>query len=764
MVVALAIVSTQVVPSSASPRTQQKRKQQKNESEARFDRSDTARDDGQHGGEDGHLPRSRKNVSLLGRADIENPGPGRVADVSAFGNYAYLTVRDPEGCSDAGVAIFDISDPTSPSRVGFIEATEGSFPGEGSDILDMHTSEFTGQVLLFNNEICDEAGEGGVSLWDVTNPLHPVVLSANAGDDDPGGAIGQFNEIHSAFGWQAGNRAFVVMTDNDEFEDVDIMEITDPRNPVLVGEFDLNDFGVLQDDAPLGASSFLHDMTVKRINGTWTMLLSYWDGGWVLLDVDDPANPRFIRDSDYANTDPLTGFTPPEGNAHQAEFSPQDQFVIGTDEDFAPYRIETLEITSGPNPESFEAVAVGGGASPALLPDKRLNGPTVYGGYGCPPEDYPGATPVPQRSNFDLDLAPGEEAILVLQRGPSEDPSEPLTTACFPGEKANEAIEAGWDAVVLVNRHLGSPDADSAFCGSGAFPSEPPIVTACTTHEAFHKMFNSEPVYDLPYNPAEEPQIGDEGERVNATAVFDGWGYVRLLERRTMEEIDAYAIDEGLDEDFATGFGNLTVHEVAVDPFKSGLAYLSYYAGGIRVIRYGTQGIREVGHYIGAGGNDFWGVEAHRLPGTHRTLILGSDRDSGLWIFGFTGGRGGGPVRLSADLTGAQEEPGPGDADGTGTALLKLGRNAGEVCYRLSWEHIANPTAAHIHEAPAGQAGGVVVTLFNQTVTHSGIQRCVKNVDPSLIDDIVEDPDGYYVNVHNQAFPGGAIRGQLHMN
>jgi hypothetical protein len=40
---------------------------------------------------------------------------------------------------------------------------------------------------------------------------------------------------------------------------------------------------VLQDDAgrPLGEAAFLHDVTVKEIDGVQTMLLSYWDGGWV---------------------------------------------------------------------------------------------------------------------------------------------------------------------------------------------------------------------------------------------------------------------------------------------------------------------------------------------------------------------------------------------------------------------------------------------------------------------------------------------------
>ena len=83
----------------------------------------------------------------------------------------------------------------------------------------------------------------------------------------------------------------------------------------------------------------------------------------------------------------------------------------------------------------------------------------------------------------------------------------------------------------------------------------------------------------------------------------------------------------------------MSVHEVATDKAQN-LGYLSWYDAGIRVIRFGPDGIEEVGHYIDPNGNDFWGVEAHRLPGdpTETTYILGSDRDSGLWIFKYTGG------------------------------------------------------------------------------------------------------------------------------
>ncbi len=587
----------------------------------------------QHDALDGHLAGSSENVELVGRVDIDGAAEGRVADVAAYGNYAYLTVRDPEGCFDAGVAIIDISDPTNPVQVGFIDASEGAFPGEGAQVVDLRTSSFRGQVLVFNNELCALGGEAGVSLWDVTDPTNPQVLAANNGDNVPGGFFSEYNQIHSAFAWQQGRRAFVVIVDNEEFADVDILEITDPRNPQLLVEMDLAALFDIEQDELASSGNFqsvnLHDMVVQKVQGTWTMLLSYWDGGWVLLNVDDPANPTYISDSDYPFPDTLfPDFEFPEGNAHQAEFSPNGRYIVGTDEDFSPYRTSDFRITTGPNAGVYEASLVGGGASPAILGDLTLNGPVVYGGYGCPnsvpvptPESIPG---------YSASLQPGEESILVLQRGPSGD-SGATEAACFPGEKAHQAVLAGWDAVVLVNRHVA---ADVAFCGSGAFVDE--IVAVCTTHEAFHLIFDTPVSFTYP----EAPAIGAIGQRVTVGSVFDGWGYVRLLDRKTMEQIDAYAVDEALDPAFAQGSGDLSVHEVAVDPRRSDLAYLSYYSAGLRVIRYGKDGIEEVGHYIDENGNNFWGVEVHRLLGGRwagQTLILASDRDSGLWIFRYTG-------------------------------------------------------------------------------------------------------------------------------
>jgi hypothetical protein len=117
-----------------------------------------------------------------------------------------------------------------------------------------------------------------------------------------------------------------------------------------------------------------------------------------------------------------------------------------------------------------------------------------------------------------------------------------------------------------------------------------------------------------------------------------------------------------------------------------------------------------------------------------------------------------GGVPQSATLTGAAEVPGPGDSDGSGSASLTVNQGQEEICFELSVSGIAPATAAHIHVAPAGVAGPVVVPLTPPT---SGTSSGCTSVDSELVRAIRKNPEAYYVNVHNAEFPAGALRGQL---
>jgi hypothetical protein len=117
-----------------------------------------------------------------------------------------------------------------------------------------------------------------------------------------------------------------------------------------------------------------------------------------------------------------------------------------------------------------------------------------------------------------------------------------------------------------------------------------------------------------------------------------------------------------------------------------------------------------------------------------------------------------------AAVAGAAEAPGPGDSNATGQADIRLNQGQGEVCFDLSWENIHGTVfAAHIHVAPPGSPGPIVVPLFSGSFRGTdSASGCVQNVDRDLIKAIRKDPSAYYVNVHSQpSFAAGAIRGQL---
>ena len=203
-------------------------------------------DSQQHGEDEGHLPARSNNVVEIGHTDLFEGAeqPGRIGDVSAKGNYAYLTVFREPTCERGGVQIVDISDPAHPVKAGYIPSHDGSYAGEGSQVISINNRFFKGDVLIYQNEICAanaNLGVGGVTLVDVTNPRKPKKLVEGFGDfSNAGKSQSQSNQVHSAFGWvnTETNRAYVVMTDDEEATDTDIIEITNPSRPKWVADYD----------------------------------------------------------------------------------------------------------------------------------------------------------------------------------------------------------------------------------------------------------------------------------------------------------------------------------------------------------------------------------------------------------------------------------------------------------------------------------------------------------------------------------------------
>jgi hypothetical protein len=115
---------------------------------------------------------------------------------------------------------------------------------------------------------------------------------------------------------------------------------------------------------------------------------------------------------------------------------------------------------------------------------------------------------------------------------------------------------------------------------------------------------------------------------------------------------------------------------------------------------------------------------------------------------------------LHSTMTGANEVPGPGDPNASGSTVIVLNANSGTVCYVIRVSGISSPiTAGHIHVGDATVAGPVVIPfpLIGGPNTFAGCTTA----DKTLIQNIIDNPSGYYTNVHNAPFPKGVMRGQL---
>lgn len=122
-------------------------------------------------------------------------------------------------------------------------------------------------------------------------------------------------------------------------------------------------------------------------------------------------------------------------------------------------------------------------------------------------------------------------------------------------------------------------------------------------------------------------------------------------------------------------------------------------------------------------------------------------------------------VKLRAILKGKNEVPGPGDPTGTGKVGLVLNAKQAKVCFTLSVRDLAPITAGFIIEGGRNETGAPVLRLFKDAGGRDGDgsfdQRCRRKVDKKLIRSLASAPDRYAVNIRNNEYPDGAVRGPL---
>lgn len=531
----------------------------------------------------GHGGSTSPELDVVGNLDLGLPG-ANITDVWALGNYAYLGTFDDIVCSldFTGVHIIDISDPADPTKVAFIPAKAGT---RNNDVKVSHleTPHFSGDILVASNEPCGSPflprlqangvgnipGQGGVAIWDVTDPTKPVALKQN---------FLRF-PVHNTYIYQQGQNAYMLVVDDVNVQDVHIVDLTKPNSPKEIAVTGQGDWPSDIDNIGDG-EVFLHDVWVQENNGVVTAYLSYWDAGLVLLDITDPANPAFLGDSEYLFPDPLSG-EDPEGNSHVSVPNADGSRVLMGDEDFAAGSLTTFEFNGTEYP------ATDGGFTPPTfsLPGGTFSGPVHWtGGEGC------------TTGEFDRPGNPGEVAL--MQRG-----------TCFFSTKAANAQALGYAGFIVANNAAGGDTLITMSAGTDDVITIPGYFVGFSTGEVMK---------------------ANEGGSMFAAGIFDGYGYLRLLDVSdpgNIVELDEFAT-EGV---FANPPlpGDRTMHNVVVDGGTT--AYISWYAEGMRVVDFAGDTLTEVAHWT-APDTSFWGVYLHDHPDGN-TYILGSDRNSGLWIF-----------------------------------------------------------------------------------------------------------------------------------
>ena len=149
-----------------------------------------------------------------------------------------------------------------------------------------------------------------------------------------------------------------------------------------------------------------------------------------------------------------------------------------------------------------------------------------------------------------------------------------------------------------------------------------------------------------------------------------------------------------------------------------------------------------VGSILADPGSFYANVHTNEFPaGAIRGQLTGTSTAS----FGWT---------VAVDLKGSTEP------NATGTAVVRIRKDAGMVCYRLHAANVTLPTvAAHIHRGAAAVSGPVVVP-FTAPGADGNSSGCTAAA-ASLTDEIIGNPSGFYVNVHTKEHPAGAMRAQL---
>ena len=114
--------------------------------------------------------------------------------------------------------------------------------------------------------------------------------------------------------------------------------------------------------------------------------------------------------------------------------------------------------------------------------------------------------------------------------------------------------------------------------------------------------------------------------------------------------------------------------------------------------------------------------------------------------------------------------PNQGDPDGTAIGTLKLDNGTGAgttgsatITLTLANIDLTTLSGNHLHQAPSTTIGSIVLDFGDPDNYRIGsvLSGTVTGLSATVITSVLANPTAFYYNLHNDAFPSGAVRDQL---
>ena len=532
-------------------------------------------------------PLLANNFEVLGHNDLGLQDTN--GDVWVHGDFAYVgTWADP--CTGRGVKIIDVSDLSAPRVIGALAKHPGT-SAEDMVVRSVSTAFFTGDLMAVGIQRC--GGQPalnkqwfGPEFWDVTDPNRPRQLGFLGVSYGGGG-------VHELDLFQRGPNVYaLIATPFDEWYnpvpdgDFRIVDVTDPFNPVQVGQWGARAHGL--SPSPYfgqGSWSTMFDHSARVSQDGMKAYASYWDLGVLTFDISDVTNPVLISQTQF----PASA----DGDAHSvSEYQgTRMHFLLQNDEDFDPRSPAHILYGAGQMGIATESP---GGTPLWEQPGHSLTADVVYAAnQGCEISDYPPdtagkiavmRTPFPY---FDLD---GDEFPLCLQQ-------------------EQEAAAAAAGAVAVVHDFISTNTSPQWFDYESV--AIPVLFTDHTTAQGMVTAGSAT-------LEAQEPS----------------WGFLRVFDAATGVQVASFDDLPGVHE-FPPPPGFWSIHNNEVTGDRS---YASWYSNGVVALDLTPLNQTPpadpvmVGQFLPAGFPDVWGVAIRS-----DNVIFVSDMESGLWIIRPTG-------------------------------------------------------------------------------------------------------------------------------